>query len=452
MKEASLASRERTTVSPAFLLLLGALLALVAFFLIRPALSGLPYYRPRPPGTAHDYWYLVVLAFGPYAVALRSHRRGRRTSLAVLIVSAALLYAALVPAPPQQSQDVYQYLLYGRMSAGGTNPYVDAPDARDPWLAFTLWDDTPSVYGPAWTLISAGAVRASRGSLTAALLLVKGAAAALAIAATVALALAGRRRSPPGSDPAFAVLAFAFNPLVLVSVGVGAHADVAVSAAFAAAILAHRRGRDRTATLVLVLASLVKAYAGLALVAWLLDLARRRGSRAAAMHLFLGAAVAIAAWTPYWEGASTLRGFGRIGRQASASLGGGLARLLSGRWDVTAGGTAAGAAVGIIGIATLVAAVAWIARSPRAPRDPWRAAALLFTVYFLVTPWYLHWHVLGLVALVAGLTPGTLERSVLVFSATSLIVAPGGVQTAVRYLPPIAAATFSRRAGRPGSP
>ncbi|MGH2724396.1 MAG: hypothetical protein ACRDI0_09060 [Actinomycetota bacterium] len=310
----------------AFVVLVATLVGVAAFFLVRPLLSGLPAFRPRPAGSPFAYWYLVLAAFVPYWVVV--FRRIALPSPTVLLAVAAVVYLLLVAAQAQQSQDVYQYLVYGKMTGAGVNPYVVAPFRfDDPWLAFSRWDDTTTVYGPVWTLLTAGVTRLAGDSLLGGFLGVKVLTAVLAVGAAALLA---RALSVSPDRAGRAVVAFAYNPLVVFSVGLGAHADATVAAALAGAVLAERRGRVLGTTLLVTAAALVKAYAGLALVAWLIAVARRRGARAALVHGGSAVALAVAAYAPFWAGASTLSGIGRVGRLASASLAGSVVRALAG--------------------------------------------------------------------------------------------------------------------------
>ena len=100
----------------------------------------------------------------------------------------------LIPAPAQQSQDVYQSLLYGKMALHGHDPYViAAATLHDPWHAWTKWNGTLSVYGPVWTMLCAAVVAVTRGNLTAAFLLMKAVTATFAIVCVSALARATAR-------------------------------------------------------------------------------------------------------------------------------------------------------------------------------------------------------------------------------------------------------------------
>jgi len=434
--------RHRTS-SPAFTLLLVSLVSLMAFFVLRPLLAPEGYYHSRPRGTTNDYWWLIVIAFIPYGLAIRSYVRGKTPSIRKLLVWAIVLFVGFIPAPAQQSQDVYQYLVYGRLAIQGANPYVSTPVTQDDWTDHALWRDTRSAYGPIWTLTSAGVVRGSRGNLTAAFLLMKMVAAALAIAGTILLALSVRSQDSFASDSGLAVLVFAFNPLVIVSVGLGAHADVAVAAGFAAAYLFFKKDRRIGVTLALTLTALIKAYAGIALLLWLVHLVARRGLGRGSVHAGIAFAITAGAFAPYWKGLRTFDGLSQVSRLASASLTGGLMRLLSGRWDSSAGLTTVGSVLRILVVAILIVAFFQIGRSAR--DNPWHAIASMLAVYVIVSPWYLSWHVLGLLALAAVLPAWRGTQPVLLFTATSLVVLPGALQTVARYGPPLALARRGQR-------
>lgn len=446
-----------TRVPRRFVTLIAVLAATEAFFLLRPLVGPSPYYGPRA-NTGYSYWYLVIAPFLPYAAALREHRAGRRVPLPALFAIAVALHLALVPAPASQSQDIYQSLLYGKMALHGANPYVVPPRSLDdPWDAWALWDNTPSVYGPIWTLLSSAAVTASGTSLTAAFLIMKALSAAFTLLTTWLLVRVRRSRASEvdeGRDDGWVVLAFAYNPLVLFSSGLGAHADVVAAAALAGAVLAERRGRDVWTTLLLTVGGLVKAYAALPLLAWLIALARRRGWTRATPYGVLALLTAATAYAPFYEGARTFEGLLAISRAASNSLSGTVVRIASGH---PSDAFAAGRSVWGLGgrwLAFLVvgAVAVHLPRSPLARSDPWRAAALLLTAYTALTPWYLPWHLLGLLVL-AVLAPGApTSIATLVFSGTSLFVGSGGsapglaLQAAVRYVPP-ALAAYRRRRG-----
>jgi hypothetical protein len=245
--------------------------------------------------------------------------------------------------------------------------------------------------------------------------------------------------------------------MVVMSVGLGAHADAAVAAALGAAVLAESKARPALTTLLLTLGALVQAHAALFLLAWVLCLARRKGVSRAVIHGAGAGLLAAAAYAPFWEGARTFSGLAAAEQRTSASLAGAMIRLLNGNAVAAFGsGTGpTGVTVRAVGALAIVAAVVTVARSGRTGGEPWRAAALLFAVYVLVTPWFLPWHLLGLVALAAIVADDAITRGVLTFSGSSLAVLAGGraaglaAQTVARYGPPLVAAWtgWDRRGG-----
>jgi hypothetical protein len=436
-----------TRRAPLLALSFVGLLGFAIFSLVRPFLDAAPAYRPRPPGTTYAYSFLAVAAFLPYAGAVWASRRG--VSLGTALAGAAALHLVLLPAALSQSQDVYAYLFYGKMWAvHGANPVADLPllFASDPWFPWLRWPDQPSVYGPLWTMLTGGIVRVSGDSLMAALLLVKTAVVALTAAAVAGLVRAARTR---GLDPGRAVLWFSWNPIVLVSLPLGGHADAAVAACWVWALLQDRRGRTLAASLILTAAALVKTYAGIALVVYLVALFRRRERWVRDAVAATG--LAVLAYLPFLAGGRTLSGLVRLADQVSASLGGGVELLLRTfvPEDVAAGVVLA------IGVAVVVTVIAVCARQAGFAKDPWPAVSAAFLAYVAVTPWFLYWHQVGLLALAAVAASGPVRTAAYTFSGTSMLTASFGgsawgrvVQTALRYGIPAGAYALTRRRDR----
>lgn len=425
----------RRVLAAAFVALLGFSL----FFLVRPFLGPEPAYRPRPPGTTQSYSFLVVAAFLPYAAAVWAARRGVRLWWAV--GGTLALHLLVLPAALTQSQDLYAYLFYGKMWAvHGANPYVDLPlrFAADPWFPWLRWPDQPTVYGPLWTVVTAGPAWLGRASLPVAFGLAKAVTAALGVATVTGLVRAARERSV---SPAFALLVVAWNPLIIVSLPLGGHADVALTAAWLWALVADRRGRPVTAALLLAAAALVKAYAALVLLVYLVALARR-STRVAGRALGASAVLAVLAWAPFWAGPETLSGLGRIGNQVSSSLGGTVQFALA-SW---VSGAAAAWIVRVVGVAVIAAVVARVSTHDGFAADPWPGAAAAFAAYLAMTPWFLPWHLAGLLALAAVAASSQLLAASFAFSGTASLTASFGgtwwgrwIQTALRYGVPAAA-------------
>src|ERR1700760_529541 len=87
--------------------------------------------------------YLGVLVAAP--------RLGGRF-VGALIVVAVIAFAC---APVLLSHDAFSYLDYARLGVRhGLDPYVNAPEAApaDPAFAQVTWTETPSAYGPLFTL------------------------------------------------------------------------------------------------------------------------------------------------------------------------------------------------------------------------------------------------------------------------------------------------------------
>jgi alpha-1,6-mannosyltransferase len=136
-----------------------------------------------------------------------------------LILIAVLAFAC---APVLLSHDAFSYVDYARLGVKhGLDPYVTAPDAAptDSAFAHVTWTETPSAYGPLFTL----------ATYPLAWLPVWAAIAVLkALAAISVLGLAwvvSRLAAQRGVDKARAAAFVALNPMVLVHVVGGAHND-----------------------------------------------------------------------------------------------------------------------------------------------------------------------------------------------------------------------------------
>ena len=137
-----------------------------------------------------------------------SARRGRGGcgSSAVLAASGASL-AVSVAAPLLLSRDVYTYAAYGRIQAVYHREPVLAHrcrrSAHDPFVAVSSaqWLHTHSVYGPLFTLVSAGIARAWAGSAGATILAFK-LLAGLAVAAATGFAALAAHADPAGAGGA----------------------------------------------------------------------------------------------------------------------------------------------------------------------------------------------------------------------------------------------------------
>jgi hypothetical protein len=314
------------------------------------------------------------------------------------------------------------------------------------------WADQTSVYGPLWTMLSGGIARVAGQSLALGYVVMKLAVLALGFLASLGIARASEAR---GQSAGRTVLLAVWNPLMIVALSLGGHADVAVVAGVLWAVVADRRGRPLVATLALTAAWLVKAYAVVVLLVYLLALLRR-GFPLALRATSLAAAATIAVWVPFWQGVSTLEGLAGISGQASASLGGQTQLLLA----ELLGSGAASLLVRLTGAAVVAVVVLVLSRRAGFEEDPWPAAAAAFLAYVAVTPWFLYWHLAGPLALALVAASPPLRAATLTFSGTAMLTASFGgtwwgrvAQTSIRYgVPALSALRVARPSGTAGTP
>ncbi|MGZ6544708.1 MAG: hypothetical protein ACXVEI_05295 [Actinomycetota bacterium] len=439
----------------AFVLSIGVLAGFDAFALMRPLLEGTGYYAPRPHATGYAYTWPVLLLFAPYAIAVWAAGRDDGPAPRTVLVALVAVTIPLVAAPLIQSQDLYQYLFYGRMQVfHGANPYIVAPNAfaGDPWFTHVAWPAQRSVYGPVWSLIMAAIVWIAGGSLVAATLLAKTVAVGFEAITVWGLLVLGR--DAPRRRTAVTATMFALNPLVLSAIALSGHADAAVAAAFVWAIVADRRDRSTIALVLLGVATLVKFYAGFVLVVYLVATLRRNGVRTTALRSLPSILFGAAAFVPYWRGPGTFAGVLSIARQTSASLAGATSKVLAAFMsgvDIDRPASLALNLVRIAGTVVLVAVFARQARSGSLVTEPWPAAMAVMAAYLLVTPWFLPWHAIGMLALACAVPGSALAPAGAVFSGSCFasIAGPGLVRpvatSVVRYGPPTLA--YLRRTG-----
>jgi alpha-1,6-mannosyltransferase len=222
-------------------------------------------------------------------------------SLWIVLAVAAALRAALLPAPPFLSSDIYRYVWDGRVQVAGINPYAHVP--ADPALA-PLRDAAvfphinratyaPTIYPPAAQAFFALLAILGAGVTGMKLALVACEAAAVLCLLRL-LRLAGL---PPQR-----VLIYAWNPLALWSFAADGHVDALAIALLAAALLCRARRRDGLAGAVLAAAALVKFLPVVAAPAFL------RGGRLWRPAL-AGVAVIAVLYAPYLSAGSRVLGF-----------------------------------------------------------------------------------------------------------------------------------------------
>ncbi len=255
---------------------------------------------------------LMLLGYG-WAVYIFRRRPEKR--LWVIMSVAAGAAALLLLAPPLFSRDIFSNIYYGKMVAHyRANPYVTSPQRfiNDPAFTTisTYWKNTPIVYGPLYTLFSAGLAKISGEGLISGIYVNKGAMAAFHLGnALLVWKLLGRFY--PGRRLAGTV-AYAWNPLVLIhSVG-GGHNDVMMAFFAVLALYLAMAGHGRSAVLSLTFSVLIKYVTAMLLVILLLYLVRRHARwrdrvKEAVVCALIVLLITAALFAPFWEGASTLQ-------------------------------------------------------------------------------------------------------------------------------------------------
>jgi hypothetical protein len=315
-------ARARGRLATAAILLTGFAIALVGS---RP---GSPFTPPLPDGTSAS-WPLrgslslfgidrlsrgavaalgaavIFAAAGAFLYALGRAWRGELSVRRVVAIG-LLLHVLALAMPVFLSKDIYSYGFYGRMvSEYGANPYTEVPAefASDPAYPFVSvdWIDSPSVYGPAFTAVSAGVtsvVSTPEDTVIAFKLL-----AAAASVATLLLVVAAARQLAP-QRTAFAAALIGWNPVVVFHGVAGGHNDALLGLAIAAGLMAIVARRELWATAILAAGALVKISGGVLLAIAIAAAAARRGNerlRAVAVHLGISALVAAPFVIPFFQ-------------------------------------------------------------------------------------------------------------------------------------------------------
>jgi alpha-1,6-mannosyltransferase len=344
-------------------------------------------------------WAGFLAYLGVLAVA---RRLGGRV-VGGLIVVAVLAFAC---APVLLSHDAFSYVDYARLGVRhGLDPYVNAPEAApaDPAFAHVTWTETPSAYGPLFTLATYPLAWLPLW-LAVAILKAAAAVSVLGLAWVVSRLAAWR-----GVDPVRAAAFVALNPLVLVHVVGGAHNDGLAMLLATIGVAALVVGREASAGASLVASAAIKSsslfVAPFALTATARDsmLMGRKPvymssfrpintvGRGRVVRLALGSAgaavvIGVAGYLAFgWE---WLHAFGLAGenqgRTSHMSIPVTFARLT-------------GVDEGVVRVAALVIfgiAVAWLLARTWRGADWIRAAAWAGTGLLLATSWLLPWYLI----------------------------------------------------------
>jgi hypothetical protein len=378
------------------------------------------------------------------------------------------LTLALLPSLP--SDDVFSYILYGRISAvHGANPLVatpaDFPD--DPFLSLVYWQTTRSVYGPVWLTLSAGLTvlaQALGGSLATYVALFKllGLAAHLVNIALV-WAILGCFSVTPQRRLAGTLL-YAWCPLTLLEFCASGHNDAMMLMFLLAGIYAIARGKDgdwrwEATGLALVGLSIATKFTPIALLplygGYIILRARAAGASwarvtgALAWRAGVVGLVQVVTIAPYWAGPQTINAllFSPPAQQLDNSLIEAISWPL--RWLAqSALGMNVAQAKSLVGTtlkagALLIFTALWLAefrrtRTLAGTLTAWTWALLWYAL--IASGWFWPWYVTWVVALAAIAPWG--ERGRLQV-ATALMA--GGALTLYGFIPLQAAPIYGYR-------
>jgi hypothetical protein len=341
--------------------------------------------------------------------------------LGARVVGAAIVVfvIAFACAPVLLSHDAFSYVDYARLGVRhGLDPYVNAPDAvpSDPAFAHVTWTETPSAYGPLFTLAT---YPLAWLPVALAIAILKGVAAISVLGLAWLVSRLAIRRDV---DPARAAAFVALNPLVLVHVVGGAHNDGLAMLLTTLGVAALVADREASAGAALLAGAAVKSSALFVAPFALLATARNQMSTGRKLEeggsfrpidrlvggaLGAGLAIGIAGYLAFgwdWLHAFGLAGENQ-GRTSHLSIPVTFARLTG----IDEG------AVRVVALALLGIAVAWLLVRTWRGLDWIRAAAWAGTALLLATSWLLPWY------LVWPLPPAAVARDrVLAFVLVAL--------------------------------
>jgi GPI-GlcNAc transferase complex PIG-U subunit len=385
----------------------------------------------------------IALVGASCAAALALHiapqvRLSRRGLLALALVGAALFGLTMALLPSLPSDDIFSYILYGRISGvHGANPLISTPAdfANDPFLSLVFWRDVRSVYGSVWLLLSAALSLVAQGfggslALYVALFKLLGLVAHLTNAWLIWRILG--RLAP---DRQFqGTLLYAWNPLCLLEFCASGHNDAVMLTLLLLAVYWLLREWELPALVAFGLSISIK-YVPIVLLPFFLALVARRMRANGASWQQVGGAVAwrigvvagviVLTALPFWAGPATLGAL--LLSPPAQQLGNSPAEAIS--WPLRALAQAVGLShdaarnlvnTGLKVVGLLIFAALWLwefrrARSIEGMLDAWGWTLLWYVL--IASGWFWPWYATWGIAVVA-LTPWRLlARVTVLFSA-----------------------------------
>lgn len=278
------------------------------WFPLRPFFNTLPLQDVR--GFAPSLWgglgygLLLLTLFGLYWLAFRAVQLGRALpSLGFLLGTAVLFAIPLLQTYPINANDLYRYVIRGRISSVyAQSPYAAPPDAfpTDPFLPLAgEWAGETSPYGPLWELLAAGVTTLTQSNLLAGLLSFKlvGLLAHLACGWLIWRLLA---QAGAAKQRGFTLL-WLWNPALLLMFVVDGHNDVLMMVWQLIALWFWRQKRPSLTLFFLLLGALTKPIGLLPLPFFALAIWRELPD--------LGARLRVLGWAVVWGGTAVWLSF-----------------------------------------------------------------------------------------------------------------------------------------------
>jgi hypothetical protein len=410
----------------------------------------------------------------------------RRRHLLLAVGVAAVLGMTLALLPSLPSDDIFSYIMYGRIAVlHHANPLVAVPASfpQDPFLTFVYWRNVRSVYGPIWLLVSNGVTllaQALGGDLGTYMFLFKALGLVchlinMVLIWSILSIIAPRRRL-------LGTLLYGWSPLCLLEFSASGHNDALMLTFLLGALLLLARGWQVPALAVFGLAIATKYVPVALLPFYLLVVARQAmeraparalapgtppgtravravrsiwrdrrrlaiGGLAAAWRAALVLGVVFVATIPFWSGPATLRAvlYSPPAERLDNSLLEALSQPLHGLAQALLGLDASTAQLGVDTVLKIAALLAFVAlwlfefRRAKSLAGALEACGWALLWYVLVASgWFWPWYVTWLVVLVALLPWSEL-------SVATLLLA-GGVLTLYAFKPANNAPLYGWRA------
>jgi hypothetical protein len=403
---ASVARTRLGMVGLAGVVLCGLLLCLSAAqtdSLLPESVRPVPAWLAGPFGTSGLRLGVVALLitlmamFAFYAIVMRS---ADRLSPRLVLMAIAALHALVLLAPPLLSTDVFSYQAYARMwDVYSSNPYLNGPHAiaLDPLYPFigAKWVNTPTAYGPIFTLLS---TTFGEVSIAVSALAYKAIAAVASLGTIAVLWNAARLR---GLNPVRAVALFGLNPLIVVYGVGGGHNDLLMLLASTAGIYALLAHRERASGALIVIGAGIKLTAGL-LLPFALASGVELGApkrRRAILTGAVAAALGVAAIGIGFFGTGPFHLLGTLNSIQSQGDWHAIPVFITGRLGIGILGWMVGPVLGVvfIGIFAWLVRRVWYGEMDWIDGAGWATVAILLTTSSLC-PWYIGW-LMPLVAL-----------------------------------------------------